>query len=572
MKTILKRIFNKNTLKIFWLIYALFSIVTIVLFADHLLTNDLDTESGKLNLNDGWNISINEKLYENVSLDSFRFDAVNKSSRIVMERPLPNSWNFEEPALTFHIRQSTVTMYAGDEIFYEYGHERRELGKTVGSGIQIINISNEHQGKTLRIVLDVTENLAFSSFDPVYITEWEDSYHFIITENRLPLFSGSFLVVFGIAVSLVCIFAVMSSRKYVSVLFLACFSIFMGLWTLCYHNIVIIFSIPLYSVSLLEYMALMMAPLPIMGYMYSYVKQLNNHPSLLCYKILFGIQFFLSVITIILHSTDIAHSATLLPYSQILFMVHSGFFTYILLRKSKQNSSKYLLYTIGLIIILSCILYDLLIYTLNRYAGLQLYHIKGVSSLGIITFIGILILDLAQDITLNIMEEKEKALLIKRAYTDELTQINNRTFCSEYMTKLETDGNHNYSVITFDLNDLKKTNDTNGHTKGDLLIKSAASVISEAFSSSGVVGRMGGDEFIAILPTNDTAYIQKLISNFNDIIIKTNNANPDLNLSISYGYATSNEISEHKIEKVYQLADDRMYKHKQNYKHKKWRE
>lgn len=224
------------------------------------------------------------------------------------------------------------------------------------------------------------------------------------------------------------------------------------------------------------------------------------------------------------------------------------------------------MYTIGLIIVLSCILYDLIVYVINRYAGLQLYNIKGVSSLGIITFIGILILDLAHDITLNMMEEKEKALLIKRAYTDELTQINNRTFCSEYMTGLEKEDSRNYSIIAFDLNDLKKTNDTKGHTKGDLLIKSAASVISEAFSSSGVVGRMGGDEFIAILPDNNATRLRELVSDFNNLIIKTNKANPDLHLSISYGFATSDEITENNIEKVYQLADDRMYEYKQNYK------
>lgn len=566
MNNVFKRIFNKNTLKIVWLVYALLSIVTIVAFADHLLTKDLNTDTGRTSLNNNWNITINEQVFENVSLDSFRFDAVNKGSIIIMETILPSSWDYKEAAMTFHVRQSTVTMYAGDELFYEYGQNRREQSKTVGSGLQILNISNEYQGQTLRIILDVTENLAFSSFDPIYISEWNDSYRFIITENRLALFLGAFLVVFGIVVSLVSIFAVINSRKYVNVLFLACFSIFMGLWTLCYHNILIIFSIPAYSVSLLEYMSLMMAPLPIIGYMYSYVKQLDNKTTLLSYKILFGIQIFLSVMTIVLHSTAIVHSAALLPYSQILFVIHSIFFTYILLKKSRQDSRRHLLYTIGLVIILSSIIYDLIIYVINRYTGLQLYSIKGVSSLGIITFIGILILDLAHDITLNMMEEKEKALLIKRAYTDELTQINNRTFCSEYMEKLEKENSHIYTIIAFDLNDLKKTNDTSGHTKGDLLIKSAASVISEAFSSSGVIGRMGGDEFIAIIPDHNTEQLQELITNFNNLIIKTNKSNPDLHLSISYGYAASNEIKENNIEKVYQLADDRMYEYKQHYK------
>ncbi len=232
MNNVFKRIFNKKTLKIVWLIYSLLSIATVVYFADHLLTKDLNIDSERISLNDNWNITIDGQIYEDVSLDSLHFDSVNIGSKIVMETILPDKWDFEEAAMTFHVHQSTVAMYAGDELFYEYGQDRREQGKTVGSGLQILNISNEYRGQTLRIILDVTENLAFSSFDPIYISERNNSYRFIITENRLALFLGSFLVVFGIAVSLFSIFAVINSRKYINVLFLSCFSIFMGLWTL----------------------------------------------------------------------------------------------------------------------------------------------------------------------------------------------------------------------------------------------------------------------------------------------------------------------------------------------------
>lgn len=568
MKKTAAKIFNKNTLKIVWVVYALLSIVTVLCFADILLRKDLDVDSDRLLLNSNWNITINEQLYENVNLDSFRFDAVNKGSRIVMERTLPDDWDFENTAITLHIRQTTVDLYIDNECFYEYGHERVELGKTVGSGIQLINFSNEYKGKEFKIVLNVTEDLAFSSFDPIYLSEWNDSFRLVISENRLALFLGAFLVVFGIAVSLVSIFAVISSKKYANILCLSCFSIFMGLWTLCYHNITVIFSIPLYSASLLEYMSLLLAPLPIVGYMYSYVKQLQSKGMMLSYWILFGAQITVSVVTIVLHTTDTIHSAALLPYSQILFVVHAIFFTYVLLKNSRLNLKRTILYAIGFAVIISSIVYDLIIYVINRYAGLQLYSLKGVSSLGIITFIGILIIDFAHDITSKMMEEKEKEMLIKRAYTDELTQINNRTFCSEYTNTLQSEISQTYTIFSFDLNDLKKVNDTHGHTKGDLLIKSAAAVISETFSSSGVVGRMGGDEFIAILPTSAKSQIEKLTADFNSRIINANKNNPDLHLSISYGYAASTEIEERNTEKVYQLADDRMYENKKTYKNR----
>ena len=71
----------------------------------------------------------------------------------------------------------------------------------------------------------------------------------------------------------------------------------------------------------------------------------------------------------------------------------------------------------------------------------------------------------------------------------------------EYMNKIKESGNSDYTIICFDLNDLKITNDTYGHARGDILIKSAAEVIKDTFEPHGVVARIGGDEFISILNT-----------------------------------------------------------------------
>ena len=97
------------------------------------------------------------------------------------------------------------------------------------------------------------------------------------------------------------------------------------------------------------------------------------------------------------------------------------------------------------------------------------------------------------------MKDTERKSLIQRAYTDEMTELHNRRYCTEYMEKINENREENYTIICFDLNNLKETNDNYGHTRGDLLIQSAAQVIKDTFSKKGVVGRMGGDEFIAIL-------------------------------------------------------------------------
>jgi len=91
-------------------------------------------------------------------------------------------------------------------------------------------------------------------------------------------------------------------------------------------------------------------------------------------------------------------------------------------------------------------------------------------------------------------------------------------------------------------------------------------VIDKSFSANGVVGRMGGDEFISIIATSDVKRIEQLIEKFKANIQEANKENPDLGLSISYGYATNKDVEGVEPEKVYHIADERMYAYKQKVK------
>ena len=134
------------------------------------------------------------------------------------------------------------------------------------------------------------------------------------------------------------------------------------------------------------------------------------------------------------------------------------------------------------------------------------------------------------------------------------------------MAQIDGEKTENYTVICFDLNNLKVINDTYGHAKGDILIKSAADVIGRTFEEHGFVGRMGGDEFIAVILTSTKKEIEALVEQFQENIAKKNCEVENLNMSISYGYASSDELPEKDIEKVFQKADDRMYEYKKQYK------
>ena len=209
-----------------------------------------------------------------------------------------------------------------------------------------------------------------------------------------------------------------------------------------------------------------------------------------------------------LHIINLVHDAQILKYFQMMFVVEFLFLIYIIYLNKKNNEMLSKTTTIGLILVAICVFYELATYAFSRYTEVTMFQIKGVSSVGLTIFIGIIVIDLYHSVTKNMMEEQEKALLIKRAYTDDLTKLHNRAYCSEKMRNLSIDKNSKYTIINFDLNGLKKMNDTYGHTKGDELICYAAIVLEKAFAIDGVVGRMGGDEFIAIIENDNTEFIE----------------------------------------------------------------
>ena len=555
----------KKILKYVCTAYVVFSIVIVLYLIDNLICNDIMKVSNRLILNDNWNVWINDDYYEDISIDSFTFEAVNKNDIVVMETIVPDDYRYREATLCMDINHVTVAMYVDGKLEYEYGYDRYKEEKVTGSGNLLINFHEQYKGKELRLEFVATEDEAFSKIGEMWLSEWENSFRYIITTNRLPLLMGSFLLVLGVMAIIVQVFASAISVKYSDIFMLAIFSICIGIWTLCYYDIMLIFAIPLYKISLMEHMSLFISPIPIVGYMYSYVKETYSKWILYVYRILLVAQVGLTSLAIFFHIVNWVHGPQMLKYFQAIFMIDLLFFGYVIYkRKNKEEISK--VTTIGLSVVAICVFYELATYLATRYTGYKFIELKGVSSVGVTIFIGILAVDLYKRATKSIMEQHEKAILVRRAYTDELTQLNNRAYCSEHMRKLSVDENSKYTIINFDLNGLKKMNDTYGHIKGDELICYAALVLEKTFAKEGVVGRMGGDEFIAIIENDSTEFIDQLLVKFNENIQEANEKKSDLYLSISYGYATNTELEGGSSEKVYQLADERMYAHKQEMK------
>lgn len=94
------------------------------------------------------------------------------------------------------------------------------------------------------------------------------------------------------------------------------------------------------------------------------------------------------------------------------------------------------------------------------------------------------------------------------AMTDPLTGLYNRRFALPRLTEIihaaQRDGT-SCGLLALDVDKFKRINDLHGHAAGDRVLAEIAAHLQAAIGTSGFAARMGGEEFIAILPRTDAA-------------------------------------------------------------------
>ena len=154
---------------------------------------------------------------------------------------------------------------------------------------------------------------------------------------------------------------------------------------------------------------------------------------------------------------------------------------------------------------------------------------------------------------------------MKQIRLDPLTGISNRHAYIEELQKLSDAETlpDDLVVYSIDINGLKKTNDTLGHSAGDELICGAADCITTIFDKYGKTYRTGGDEFI-VIANIETNQIYSLVSQLNKLGASWK-GKESKSISFSVGAAARKDNPDLKPEKLVILADQRMYKAKNEY-------
>ncbi len=143
---------------------------------------------------------------------------------------------------------------------------------------------------------------------------------------------------------------------------------------------------------------------------------------------------------------------------------------------------------------------------------------------------------------------------------DVMTGLHNRAFFEETLQNLEANRSDPVSFVIVDLNSLKSTNDSLGHHAGDKLIRRTAEVLKASIEDGMIAARIGGDEFILIMPDADEKTAREMVTRLDSLVVMNNRYYREPELSLSIGASTS--APGFSLLKSISLADDEMYKSK----------
>ncbi len=145
---------------------------------------------------------------------------------------------------------------------------------------------------------------------------------------------------------------------------------------------------------------------------------------------------------------------------------------------------------------------------------------------------------------------------------DYLTGLFNRRSLEEKMAALDTEENLPLGLVVVDVNGLKLTNDAFGHKMGDTLLQITGEILQKAAASGEVVARMGGDEFIILLPRGGPRRAEEAMEHIrkeaSQIVLGS------VIFSLAMGYAVKRR-EEQELGETLVEAENAMYKDKLKY-------
>ncbi len=475
----------------------------------------------------------------------------------------PSIYGAENESICFVSQGTAFQVYDsyGEEI-YSYGIDLMEQGKMVPRKLHFIKLPKEMERHYITMSFVAVQKGARVRLRSAYYGDAEKLESIYFKRKAFAFLCGLFFLSFGALLVCLQLFFRDFFQNLHGTFFQGMLLVTIGLYSLCYNDLTGLFVNHPEMVTLIEYLALLTLPVWI-----QYCIILNNDEDTgKVHRQILKLQMALSALCLILHFTGIVQINALgfLIHAVLgVWAIYSVIWLIRILRKDRGSVSAQLYANIsrrcislGLLCSIIFGLFDFISsYTVRSYGYFVNPDIRGFYFMlgGCILSAGMLLSYFFH--TVGSMQEEEIRLSLEgMAYTDELTGLSNRANCDRFMTEYSMK-HLPCTIFSFDLDGLKVINDTKGHQAGDEYLKSFADLLSRYFENELLLGRMGGDEFIMITRKLDVLRLDNLLFCMNQDA-------QEMHLQYSYGYASTEEVPGGNLGIVYMMADQRMYRMK----------
>ena len=538
-----------------------FFIAAIIAFV---MSNKMSSKVNVQKLDSGWDVIINDSIYENVTLSTFRIpETLKKGDTIILKTNLPEQLDSDSESVTFQAILTTLEARIDGNSIYTYGEEAYEKG-FVGSGYHFIQLPQGSEGKEITFILKPSETGAFTNIVVPTVTPVKYTTTAFADKNLMNIFICIFLSMLGVIITIVGAIAYLFESNVKSLVVIGLLTTVAGVWSSCNTKIIQIFSIDLEMCTAIEYLSLYVAPVPLVILIIMVMRDDTAWKKKLLYGVL-AVLISFDILSTILHFTGIAHFPTTLAIFHFL-----GFATIIILaiaghsKFSNMDRTERVL-TVAIVVLCVFAGLDILRFNYSKYMWPENEMLtNSILPLGMLVFVVLLVGSYIFYIYDVVQDSAEDRALAQMAYTDSLTGLYNRAKAEKKFAKL-LKNKMDYFLINLDLNGLKKMNDKFGHAKGDLLITTFADILKECFSDIATVVRMGGDEFLVIIDARYEDKIKPALAKMIELEAEKSKET-GMRIEASFGISSNIEDKSRGPEQVYSVADQRMYKMKQNTK------
>lgn len=519
-----------------------------------------------MTLDRGWIVTYRNEKYLNTNLETLSSQVGSTFTKgdvvtLNYNRPIEQI-NEPFPYLMFKTQHCAYEVFLDGELIASADTNARTDNSFVGIGYNLVPLGSDYVGKKLSIKLYVTENGTRSDLVSPKLGNFDDLVRYLAHSVMFPFLTSIFLIVFGIVFFAISLLFYLRTSGVFPQLISSIICILLGLWMITAFDVSIFFMNKTISTTV-EYTAMYL----IVPSMYLLVQQLHKRLDSFPILLLGASTFAFSIFFLLLHALGFvhlihfAHAYYIFALISIIVILCYDFFDF----RSKTKNYSIKLTMFGLTVLCaSLVIYPIIDISYKVVDYRQLHIAKILIPFGSLFFVFTQLLNYFIFMTRSYAQRKEYASLAQIAYVDNLTGLPNRASSDKKLMEL-SNSNKDYSIISLDLNGLKDVNDNSGHPAGDRLLKDFADALSSTFKDTGECFRIGGDEFIVTTDFTDKNRLDELLKILTNKLAELDDTDPEINHSVSFGYANNTETEEKNSHTVLMLADKRMYDYKRKH-------